>query len=282
MKRCLLLVILFTAFLAACATPASAPSDDPTPEVTAEPTLETEELALQPLGEPFSLPIGETITLDDGGSITFEGVSEDSRCAEGIECVWAGQVIIDLTVTAADDDSEQASLNLMGGQSDPIIVGDYIISLLAVDPYPKHPEKIEMSAYVATLQVTSGATTPTDPAPTETTGEEGSLNIEFKLIIGETINLDDGGSVTFEGVSEDSRCPEEVDCVWAGQVTVNLTVTTPDGQSEELSLTLMGGQSEPVTVGDYTITLHAVDPYPKQPGDIDPASYNISIQLVKS
>jgi hypothetical protein len=34
-------------------------------------------------------------------------------------------------------------------------------------------------------------------------------------------------------------------------------------------------------VGDYTIILNAVDPYPKQPGDVDPGSYVASLQLVK-
>jgi hypothetical protein len=250
-------------------------------EVTPADPAPTTASTIQPFGEPFTLPIDQTINLEDGGSITFDGVSEDSRCPSDVQCVWAGQVIADLTVTGPQGQSGQVSLTLMGGQSDPVITGDYTITLLAVDPYPESSGPFDASSYVATLQVTLGGIAPTDEAPTQEATEAGSMNLQFKLAIGETLTLADGGLITFERVSEDSRCPTEVDCFWSGQIVIDLTITTPEGQSEHVSLTLIQDKSDPATVGAYTITLIAVDPYPKQPGDVDPASYVASLQVVK-
>lgn len=248
--------------------------------VTSGETVPTES-SMQPLGQPFALPIGEIITLEDGGIIAFDGVSEDSRCPSDVQCVWAGQVIVDLTVTSPQSQSGQVSLTLMGGQSDPILTGNYAITLLAVDPYPETSDPFDASSYVATLQVTPGGIAPTDPAPTQEVTEAGSMNLQFKLAIGETLTLADGGSITFDAVTEDSRCPTEVDCFWSGQIIIDLTITTLEGQSEQVSLTLIQEKSDPATVSAYIITLIRVDPYPKQPGDVDPGSYVASLQLVK-
>jgi hypothetical protein len=195
--------------------------------------------------------------------------------------VWEGQIIVDLSITKIDGQSEPISITLRGGQAEPVIVGDYTIALYAVDPYPQYPGTIAPSEYVATLEVASADSAPTGDEATQEVTEDGAMNIQFKLIIGETLNLADGGAVTFDGVTEDSRCPTEVECFWSGQIVIALTVTTSEGQSEQISLTLVQDKSDPVTVDDYTITLHAVDPYPKQPGEIDPAAYVASLQLIK-
>ncbi|MDN3723183.1 hypothetical protein QRD02_02220 [Aequorivita sp. SDUM287046] len=45
------------------------------------------------------IPKGETIILKDV-SITFMEVVEDSRCPEGVDCIWAGRAIVKTKVTA--------------------------------------------------------------------------------------------------------------------------------------------------------------------------------------
>nr|UVT38146.1 hypothetical protein CEMC19_00029 [uncultured bacterium] len=74
-------------------------------------------------------------------------------------------------------------------------------------------------------------------------------------------------NVTFKGISEDSRCPEGVNCIWAGvalaQVEVMGTSTRP------MILNLASGDfpgrnyHQSAEFNGYTITLQDVAPYPK-------------------
>ncbi|KXO00564.1 hypothetical protein LS48_03980 [Aequorivita aquimaris] len=45
------------------------------------------------------VPKGETVVLK-GVSIKFMEVMEDSRCPEGVDCIWAGRAIVKAKVTA--------------------------------------------------------------------------------------------------------------------------------------------------------------------------------------
>ncbi|MEO6288118.1 MAG: hypothetical protein ABIN80_06815 [Dyadobacter sp.] len=92
----------------------------------------------------------------------------------------------------------------------------------------------------------------------------------------ETVTLNDvpKASLTFYGLA-DSRCPENVQCVWAGNATVDLLlsgVTTEGGVNEHVKMCL--GQcdqkfKEADTLDrkfageDYRLILTAVKPYPK-------------------
>ncbi|WAC09933.1 hypothetical protein [Dyadobacter pollutisoli] len=92
----------------------------------------------------------------------------------------------------------------------------------------------------------------------------------------ETVTLNDvpKATLTFFGL-QDSRCPENVQCVWAGNATVDLLlsgVTTEGGVNEHVKMCL--GQcdqkfKEADTLDkkfageDYRLILNAVKPYPK-------------------
>ena len=75
-------------------------------------------------------------------------------------------------------------------------------------------------------------------------------------------------NVTFKGISEDSRCPEGVNCIWAGaavaQVEVMGTATRPAILS--LASTDYPGRNyhQSAEFNGYVITLEDVAPYPKQ------------------
>ncbi|WP_347373697.1 hypothetical protein [Aequorivita sp. Q41] len=55
--------------------------------------------------------------------------------------------------------------------------------------------------------------------------------IAIKVTKGETINLD-GIKIKFAEVLEDSRCPTNVNCIWAGRAKVKVEVTS-NGKTEE-------------------------------------------------
>lgn len=77
-----------------------------------------------------------------------------------------------------------------------------------------------------------------------------------------------GVSITPRAVVDDSRCPTDVQCVWAGKAHVKATVHTIDGTSD---VTFELGHSE--TLGGYTITLTELTPEKPSGEDIPDSSY---------
>lgn len=85
--------------------------------------------------------------------------------------------------------------------------------------------------------------------------------IATKIALGETINYH-GTMITFLEVLEDSRCPEDVVCVWAGQARVKLKVLT-DTAEELLDLIVMKKDKDIVLLEEEFITRAIVlHPYP--------------------
>jgi hypothetical protein len=66
------------------------------------------------------------------------------------------------------------------------------------------------------------------PHPTEA-----SLDSDFVLAIGQSVHLaGTSTTVTFEAVPQDSRCPTNVQCVWAGNAEVRLRIATGNSRVE--------------------------------------------------
>jgi hypothetical protein len=100
------------------------------------------------LNEQFQLKIGQTATLNDGFTITFESVPNDSRCPRRVECAWAGNATVVLKFTDGTD-----TLNSIS--SIPIAHGPYVIKMDSLSPYPDYPGTIAQDAYVVALVVTN-------------------------------------------------------------------------------------------------------------------------------
>ena len=98
---------------------------------------------------------------------------------------------------------------------------------------------------------------------------ESNLNEAFTLaggqeglIPGEKLRL------RFAEVQEDSRCPTQVECFWTGQARIAISVQ-PDGSGPttvEFNTNPAPGQTVKVgQVGQYSIELQSLDPYPQTP-----------------
>ncbi|GAB2832619.1 hypothetical protein GCM10022221_34200 [Actinocorallia aurea] len=98
----------------------------------------------------------------------------------------------------------------------------------------------------------------------------------FTLAPGATAALaGSSAKVSFTGVSADSRCPVDVECVWAGDATVELA--TPDGP---LTLhTLPPATTPPVRLGPYRLTLVTLLPERRSDASPAPGSYRLSLRL---
>jgi hypothetical protein len=89
------------------------------------------------------------------------------------------------------------------------------------------------------------------------------LGEEFSLPMGQTaVITGEEFRIEFVQVSEDSRCPKDVTCIWEGRVTAVVEIST-DGSPQQLNLTEPGLTDAParVTYGEYELT-YQVLPYP--------------------
>ncbi|ROO84559.1 hypothetical protein EDD29_2086 [Actinocorallia herbida] len=122
---------------------------------------------------------------------------------------------------------------------------------------------------------------PAHPASGEPTVSPGATRTvaagrEFTLAPGSSAALS-GASLTiaFTGVSADSRCPVDVDCVWAGDATIHLT--TSHGP---LTLhTLTAASAGPTPLGPYRLTLLSLLPEPHSDTPISPNAYRLRLRL---
>ncbi|MDR6515752.1 hypothetical protein [Chryseobacterium camelliae] len=95
-------------------------------------------------------------------------------------------------------------------------------------------------------------------------------------------------NITFKGVSEDSRCPEGVNCIWAGvavaQVEVMGTATRP--VILNLASTENPGRNyhQSADFNGHTITLKTIAPYPTSAEGTSAlkGKYTIGISVQKS
>ena len=87
-----------------------------------------------------------------------------------------------------------------------------------------------------------------------------------------TASLPNGTRLTFDNVTEDSRCPADAQCIWAGDGVVAVTLQTPKGPAESRELHT---QTTRITnlVSDYTIKLTALAPILRSSQEIQPADY---------
>lgn len=105
------------------------------------------------------------------------------------------------------------------------------------------------------------------------TTKTASVDQDFDLIVGQSARVDGTTiMIAFSGITEDSRCPIGVQCIWAGNAAAAVSVTDGTAGKTDISLnTTLTPRS--VRASGYEITLVTVDPYPKQGVAIPPATY---------
>jgi hypothetical protein len=84
-------------------------------------------------------------------TVRFSRVSDDSRCAVDVQCVWAGNAVVHLSLTSTQSAAAEASLNTT---LDPkaVTYAGYSIRLVGLKPQPRSGTRITDADYVATLE----------------------------------------------------------------------------------------------------------------------------------
>lgn len=90
-------------------------------------------------------------------------------------------------------------------------------------------------------------------------------------------------SITFSKIIEDSRCPENVVCIWQGLAELEVLIEV-DGQEETYLLSTyptFRNIPSAVQVGEFLFTLKNVLPYPNTTKSYQEKDYNIQLLVEK-
>lgn len=134
------LVTLLVLALSACG--ASGPAS-PTPNV--------------PLGEAFTLRVGELAHVDSALEVGIEGIPADSRCPVDVTCVTGGDATVRVMIGPAFGDGPTRLYELHTGpdnaRREVDIVGSRRLVLLALEPQPKSTVTLQQGEYRTTLRI---------------------------------------------------------------------------------------------------------------------------------
>ena len=126
---------------------------------------------------------------------------------------------------------------------------------------------IRLAAVLAFVALTACSSAP--PPDTKKVDSNG----EVTLTPGESVQLQESMIVQLVNVVEDSRCPTDVTCVWAGEVKVLL-----EGSKEVMAPTyLRVGDS--ARIGAHEVTLVRVEPQPVSTAKIARQDYRATLRV---
>lgn len=94
-------------------------------------------------------------------------------------------------------------------------------------------------------------------------------------------------NVTFKGVSEDSRCPKDVQCIWSGVALAQFEVMSTTSRPMTLNIASIENKGKnyhtSADFNGYTISLADINPYPESSnGKSLKGSYKIGITIKKA
>lgn len=104
-------------------------------------------------------------------------------------------------------------------------------------------------------------------------------DVPFELHFGDSVAVGpDGLVVGFEEMVQDSRCPADVTCVWAGDAEAALFAEYPTIGVDRFSLHTHRDFDQEIQKDIWLITLLQVSPYPQLANvPIDPDDYRVKL-----
>lgn len=102
---------------------------------------------------------------------------------------------------------------------------------------------------------------------------EGELNKEVIIKNGQAVNIkSENLLIKFISVQEDSRCPKDVNCVWAGNGKIIINVSQSNDNKKEFELNTNLNPTS-ITYQGYEIKLEKLNPYPHSKSKIEKSDY---------
>lgn len=111
--------------------------------------------------------------------------------------------------------------------------------------------------------------------------KEAQFDQPFTLFVRQKAHIDNL-QIRFISVPEDSRCPTDVECVWAGNAKIALGVSLKDS-TDETTLTINStiDPREALYAG-YRIRFVSLKPTPLSGRTINPAEYRVTLIVSKA
>lgn len=85
--------------------------------------------------------------------------------------------------------------------------------------------------------------------------------------------------VTVDGVTDDSRCPSDATCVWAGDVSVAVTIHPRRGDDMRVVLRLASTDARSADAAGLHLRLDSVEPQPRTGYSIPAAEYRVRLSI---
>ncbi|HEY4511705.1 MAG TPA: hypothetical protein VJH55_02595 [Candidatus Paceibacterota bacterium] len=151
-----------------------------------------------------------------------------------------------------------------------VIVGIFIVLFLTADVFfPR--EHIEGGRKIGQKELPIVEATELDEAPGKTVEKK-----EVTLAVGGESEFE-GVTLKFLKVLEDSRCPSNVQCVWAGEVKLSLSLKS----GTEHRIVSLKNSDEPSVFKGVSVTITDVRPEAKQGVGKDEIKYLVRFLLTK-
>ncbi|HKS05146.1 MAG TPA: hypothetical protein VJR92_02435 [Gemmatimonadaceae bacterium] len=104
-------------------------------------------------------------------------------------------------------------------------------------------------------------------------------NEAFTLRVGQTASVENAAlRITFVRVVSDSRCPSDVDCIWAGNGQIEIELRA-NGAVDTARLNTFDGARE-ASAGNYRIEFVALAPTPRSTGAIPQSQYRATFRAI--
>ncbi len=116
----------------------------------------------------------------------------------------------------------------------------------------------------------------------ETHGPNVILN-QFQLRLNQTVSEPNNIDVKFLNVTDDSRCPSDLTCIWQGKSTITVNVIKSGQNVGNYNLTSgLGDKNATAQISDgYFLQLTKIEPYPKSGTKISLSDYVATFELSK-
>jgi len=113
----------------------------------------------------------------------------------------------------------------------------------------------------------------------EATGPSAARRGEpFVLGVGEVALLEaEGLLVGFTGVTADSRCPTDVDCITAGDASVELWLRRPPSPRETRVLHTDAREDAGAEYDGFEVGLLSLEPLPRSDRPVEPGQYRVEL-----
>lgn len=219
------------------------------------------------LDSQFTLSVGQSASIENEPiEIKFIGVTADSRCPIGVQCIRAGDVTCEVEITC-NGTSKRVLLTqpTRSGGTDGNVFENYLFDI-EVSPYPEAGKQIAKNDYKLSMTCEKAI--------------EATKGSEFSLAIGQTAYIaSEPIYIKFIDVTGDSRCPKNVVCIQAGNAACDVEITL-NNTSEQVTMNRLGLSEAPGerTFQKYTFAFDVL-PYPETGKQIGKSDYRLILTV---